>query len=177
MNRIHGTFILAIVTACAGVSGRLHAEPTALSPSALPVATSLTVVYEPDSGRVTATAPDGSSLTAFELRSESSAFDGSCDNLGGPFDVCTSTKVFKLDTNGFSSIDFGAILPAGMSGEWLLGDLRADGASKGGGFATGNGVFLVHADFVPEPIGGSLFAFGAFVLASMVRRGRWAPRP
>lgn len=176
MSRNHWTSILVIVAVCAGVSGHLHAEPTALSPSALPVPTSLTVTYDPNSGRVIATAPDGSALTAFELRSESGAFDGSCDNLSGPFDVCTPSKVFKLDTNGFPSIDFGEILPTGMSGEWLLGDLRADGASKGGGFATGNGVFLVHADFVPEPMAGSLFLGGALMLACMVRHGRWDRR-
>jgi hypothetical protein len=171
MSRSQCVSILFVMAACLTILSDSHAAPTAMSPSAVPVLNGLTVVYDPASGRVTATAPEGSSMTAFELRSQSAVFDGSCDDLGGPFDVCNSGKVFKLDTEGFGDVDFGQILPAGMSGTALLEDLMADGASKGGGFATGQGVYLVHADFIPEPLTGSLFA-GGVLLSGLALRPR-----
>jgi hypothetical protein len=169
MNRTQCVFTLFVMAACLAISGVLHAEPSAMSPAGFPITNGLNVVYDPASGHVTATAPGGTFLTALELRSQSAAFVGSCENLSGPFDVCNEGKIFKLDTEGFGTIDFGAILPAGMSGAALLEDLMVDGASKGGGFLTGEGVFLVQADFVPEPIGGSLFVGGALLLGLAVR--------
>jgi hypothetical protein len=108
-------------------------------------------------------------LTAFELRSAAGGFTGACENLGGPFDVCTTTKVFKLATEGFDTVDFGQILPPGLSGEYLLADLTVDGASKGGGFNTGIGRYLVHPEFVPEPVSGTMLGLGMILLSATLR--------
>jgi hypothetical protein len=160
------------------VSGVASAQQSPYSPFE-PRGTStldgLSVVYDPDTGRVTATPPAGTQLTAFELRSADTsrlAFTGNCEDLGGPFDVCTPTKVFKLKTAGFDYVDFGAILPANLPGNDVLADLLVGGASVGGGFKTGTGKFLVHPDFVPEPLSATLFGLGAVVLGAMSRRRR-----
>jgi hypothetical protein len=100
------------------------------------------------------------------------AFTGHCEDLGGAFDVCTMAKVFKLKTDGFDYVDFGAILPADMSGDDVLAGLLVGGASVGGGFDTGAGKFLVHPDFVPEPLSATLFGLGIVLLSGTLRRRR-----
>jgi hypothetical protein len=147
-------------------------------PLGAPTADGLSVVYDPATGRVTATPPTGTQLTALELRvadSNSLAFTGTCEDLSGPFDVCKPEKVFKLKTAGFDYVDFGAILPANLAGQEVLAGLLVGGASMGGGFNTGTGKFLVHPDFVPEPFSGIMLGLGTILLGVAQRRRSWAP--
>jgi len=124
------------------------AAPVPMTPSSSPSDSGLDVIYDVNTGNVSATAPSGSSLTALQLNSASGLFNGTCDALQGPFDVCTAEKVFKLDTFGFDSFDYGNILAAGLDASMLAGDLEVDGASLGGGFNVGTGPYFVA---VPEP--------------------------
>src|SRR5262245_21440622 len=129
MSRFQHVFtLLASVALWFLFSGLAFAAPAALSPSAEAFSDALSIVYDPATGRISATPPQGTMMTAFELRSAAGVFTEECDNLGGPFDVCTRWKVFKLATDGFNSVDFGQILPAGLSGDYLLHDLTIDGA-------------------------------------------------
>ncbi len=112
----------------------------------------LSLVYEAGTGRVTVDAPDGMPLTAIELRVADGSFTQNCENLGGPFDVCSTTKVFKMSMSGFDRVELGPILPQNVSEGSLRRNLVIDGASVGGGFNQGEGLMLVTPGIgVPEP--------------------------
>lgn len=149
--------LLAAIASLAVVPA-VHASAISLVPASAVSPDRLSIVYDPASGNVTAHAPQGTKLTAFELRSSSMQFTGACGGeFFGPFDVCSAEKVFKLSTGGFDTLDLGAILPAGLSASALADDLITDGASLGGGFRVGDGPILVA---VPEPMSAGLLAAG-----------------
>jgi hypothetical protein len=130
--------------------------------SNVPVSSGLSIIYVPESGRLSATAPQGSMLTALEIQSAAGNFTGTSENLDGIFDFSSPHKLFKLRTGGFSSLELGPILPTGLTPEAMLTDLTVDGASLGGGFNVGTGIFLVHPLIaVPEPGAASLVVLGA----------------
>lgn len=152
------------------VGGTVSAEDFLFS--ADPVADGFSVIYDPESGALTASSPDGTSFTALEFLSATNMFlGGGCNGLDGPFDVCNSTKVFLLNTAGTQSHNFGNILPTDLTPEQLAMDLSMDGASTGGGFETGTGVYIVHpAIGIPEPVGISLFGLGMVLLGARFRK-------
>ena len=167
MSRTQQVTILLATALCYVVPSVVQAAPSPLSPSEAIRPDGLSVIYDPGSGYVSARAPDGSQLTAIELRSNEGMFTGECDNLGGVFDVCNDGKVFKLATAGFSSVDLGPILPTLKTSSVLVSDLLVDGASVGGDFITGSGAYLI---VVPEPAGATLLGLGFVLLASTRRR-------
>lgn len=146
------------------------ASPVPMSPRSSASGTGLDVIYDADTGNLSATAPSGSSLTALQVTSESGLFNGTCGNLNGPFDVCTDEKVFVLNTNGFESFDYGNVLATGLSASTLLSDLKVDGATAGGGFDVGTGPYFVA---IPEPTSILTLLCGfAFLFAALCGRVR-----
>ncbi len=163
-------FFLA-VAACLAVTSQARTAPIPLTPASSPVPDGLSVVYDRMTGRVTATAPTGTSLTALELRSGTSSFlTAGCEGLTEMFEVCDPDKVFALDTNGFTSVDYGAILPTGWTVDEMAADLVMDGATVGGGFNTGSGAFVVVTPPVPEPTSACLLATSVGMLCMAFRR-------
>ncbi len=173
MSRTQPLMLLLATIVGFVVPSVVRATPSPLTPSGVVHDDALSVVYDPATGHLSAMSPDGSPLSALELKSASKMFTSECDNLGGVFDVCTDAKVFKLTTAGFEDVDFGAVLPTDVSGQSLLDDLAVDGATFGGGFETGSGMYLVHPDFVvPEPAAFALFGLGAMLMGATRRRLR-----
>jgi hypothetical protein len=142
--------------------------------AAAPSNSGLSIVYSWETGGVVVTAPEGYPLTALRLESAAGLFQPSCENLNGSFDLCWPDRVFKLAADGFSSVDFGAILSPETSGTLLLNDLTVNGATVHGGFHVGDGPWLVHSDFsVAEPSSCVALGMGLCVLIGFSRmRGR-----
>lgn len=162
--------LLLSVLICLNVIFTADAKPIDMPVGAV-VPDGLSLIYDPNSGRLSVSAPSGSPLTALEIESTSGQFTKACEGLGGPFDVCFTTKVFKMDVNGFASVNFGPILPANLSPSQLVGDLAVDGATLGGGFNTGSGVYLVHPSAaIPEPSSWLLLAFSSLFAGGLFRR-------
>ena len=77
-------------------------------------------------------------------------------NLGSSFDNDVDTNIFKATFGGsFGSISFGNVAQAGLTEEFLLGDLTVIGSLAGGG-DLGN----VDLVYVPEPTSVVLLAVG-----------------
>lgn len=158
------SLLSASVLAFAGTSqAAVHSPTTAASPDSA----GISLIYDPASGDLTIQPPEGIQLTAIELRSANGSFTGDCDGLDSPFDVCTSTKIFKLDVDGFSKTSLGNVLRSGMKADQLAADLTVDGATLPSGFNVGSGVFITT---VPEPATCSLLAVPTLLLWSRLRR-------
>jgi len=166
------TLVAVSLTFVAALSAQEETDPIPLMASGATVSTGLSIIYDRESGRVSASAPLSTDLTALQLLSENSLFTEECVGVDGAFDVCNPDEVFKLVVDGFATVDFGPILTPNLAGETLLMDLKVNGASLGGGFDVGDGPFLVHSDFlIPEPTTGIIFGCGlCFLVASL--RGR-----
>ena len=161
--------VLAVVI-LATISPIARGEAMRLTRSIGPSEFALSVVYSAETGAVSVSAPDGFPLMALQLKSASSQFTQNCESLGGAFDLCLPNEIFKVETAGFSSVDFGSILEPGLSEESLLVDLAVNGATVGGGFIVGEGPLLVRSGIVPEPAGLLLLAIGLAPLLSRSRR-------
>ncbi|MCP4190406.1 MAG: PEP-CTERM sorting domain-containing protein [Planctomycetaceae bacterium] len=142
-----GIALFFVSTAAAQV-----ADPLPLTPVPEVASDGLSIIYSVETGNLAVQATGGTSLTTIQLDSQTGLFNGNCVGLFGPFDVCSSDKVFTINTDGFETIDFGNVLESGLPWEELEADLLANGSSSGGGFDVGSGPFLVHAG-VPEPSG------------------------
>ena len=110
-------------------------------------------------------APAGTELTSINIDSAAGVFTGeSAQNLGGSFDNDADNNIFKATFgSSFGSISFGNVAQAGLSEQFVLGDLSVVGSLAGGGEL--NDVDLVY---VPEPTSAILFAIG--LLIGMRRR-------
>ena len=131
---------------------------------------SCSLAYDSRDGtvRVRATVP----ITSIQLESESAIFiDDAAANLDGPFDVSDDDKIFKsVLGDSFQEVDFGPVLPPGLSIAFLEADVWATGSLVVGGHFGNTAV-----TFVPEPLTHALFAAGFAVLLLRQRpaeRGR-----
>ena len=161
---------LSFVGAALLASSVATASPVPMSPRSSASASGLDLIYDVNTGNLTATAPEGSSLTALQVTSASGLFNDTCGNLTGPFDVCTADKIFVLNTDGFVSFDYDNVLDPGLDPSMLVNDLEIDGASSGGGFNVGTGPYFVA---IPEPTSVLTLFFGfAFLFAAFCGRLR-----
>ena len=113
-------------------------------------------------------APAGKQLTSINIESASSIFTGApAANLGGSFDNDTDNNIFKATFgSSFGSLAFGNVAQAGLSEEYVRGDLTVVGSLAGGG-ALGE----VDLIYIPEPGSLCLLVLG-IVVALGVRRSR-----
>ena len=125
--------------------------------------------YNAGSGEVWVDAPAGTDLTSVNIESASGIFTGqSAKNLGGSFDNDSDTNIFKATFgSSFGSLSFGQVAQAGLTEDFLAGDLSVVGSLAGGG-ALGN-VDLIYVS-VPEPATLLLLALGVAVIAGIAAR-------
>ena len=105
-------------------------------------------------------APAGIELTSINIDSAAGIFTGeAAQNLGGSFDNDADNNIFKATFgSSFGSVSFGNVAQAGLSEEFMLGDLSVVGSLAGGG-DLGN----VDLVYVPEPTSALLLAVGLVI--------------
>jgi hypothetical protein len=106
------------------------------------------VGYDAATGELWVDAPVGSELTSINIDSQAGMFTGSpASNLGGSFDNDADNNIFKATFGGsFGSLSFGNVAQAGLSEDFVLGDLTVVGSLAGGG-----DLGPVDLVYVPEP--------------------------
>jgi hypothetical protein len=106
------------------------------------------IIYNAGTGEVAVDAPAGTNLTSVNIDSAARIFTGApAQNLGGSFDNDSDGNIFKATFgSSFGSLSFGNVAQAGLSQQFVLGDLTAVGSLAGGG-ALGN----VDLIYIPEP--------------------------
>ena len=111
-------------------------------------------------GEVSVDAPAGVELTSINIDSAAGIFTGeSAQNLGGSFDNDADSNIFKATFgSSFGSLSFGNVAQAGLSEEFVLGDLTVIGSLAGGG-DLGN----VDLVYVPEPATVLLLSLGLVI--------------
>ena len=125
------------------------------------------VVYNADTGEIAVDAPAGAELTSINIDSASGIFTGeAAANLGGSFDNDADDNIFKATFgSSFGSLSFGNVAQAGLSEEFMLGDLSVIGSLTGGGEL--GDVDLVY---VPEPSTLAMLVFGMLLGLRRFRR-------
>ena len=106
------------------------------------------LIYAADTGRLSLEPGFGGVTVQIEIGSDTRLFLGpQPDYVIPPFDMFGPNKLYLLRINGVpDAMDFGPILPAGLSKELVLNDLTALGTSRGPSTA---GFDLIY--IVPEP--------------------------
>ena len=127
------------------------------------------LVYNAGTGELSVDAPAGKELTSINITSEGSKFVGDKPAaLDGAFDNFAGDNVFKATFGGsFGSINFGSILPAGISEADVTADLSAVGSLAGGG-----DLGEVDLVYIPEPASVALMLLGLLGVAHLGRRKR-----
>ena len=109
--------VLVIVISQVFAVSNTHAQNFTLRRNPIPPPDGVMLVYFPDVGSYSVRAGENVKITTWEHKDMGGLFN--CDNLAagalpGLFDVCNGDKLFKLEPDGFSEIDFGNLLPPGM---------------------------------------------------------------
>ena len=127
------------------------------------------IIYDSTTGELGVDAPAGMELTSINVDSAAGIFTrDAAENLGGSFDNDSDNNIFKATFgSSFGSLSFGTVAQAGLSEDFVLGDLTTVGSLAGGG-DLGN----VDLIYIPEPSTVVLLVLG---LMGVVR---WfGPRP
>jgi hypothetical protein len=169
--------VLTALTACLlatqVIAGALAPAPGPATPNAA------TVTYDPANGNLSY-AGNGTSITTIELISASNMFIPANLDPGvprGPFDIFTAGKFFQLITAGTDSVNFGPVLPAGLSCQAIVDDIAADGSIKPSGkldAAPGGGPYVYC---VPEPSSIALVCYGLLGILVLGRKSQPHQRP
>jgi hypothetical protein len=127
------------------------------------------IIYDVSTGQISVDAPSGAELTSINIDSAAGIFTGqTAQNLGGSFDNDADKNIFKATFgSSFGSLSFGNVAQAGLSEEFVLGDLSVVGSLAGGG-DLGN----VDLIYVPEPSTSWLLAVALVCLRLLRRRLR-----
>ena len=167
-----------IVIALSSTSSIGVAAPLIFDPHSIPRPNVAVVDYDVTNGRLWIYAPtdvgDGL-LTGVAVKSASGMFDPSAtdmNNFTGHLDRLRPELLFKVDLEGFSMVDYGPVLPAGLSSDFLLADLDVSASLKPSGKAEDlgdpAGIRLCYC--LPEPSSVGLVAIGALGLIGVRRR-------
>jgi hypothetical protein len=125
------------------------------------------VRYDVRTGELAVDAPVDKELTSINIDSASGIFtDQPAQNLGGSFDNDSDNNIFKATLgSSFGSLSFGNVAQAGLSEQFVLGDLTVVGSLAGGG-PLGD----VDLIYVPEPTGALLASLALVTFAFLARR-------
>jgi hypothetical protein len=125
------------------------------------------IIYDPSTGEIAVDTPNGVELTSINIDSSASIFTGdAAQNLGGSFDNDADNNIFKATFgSSFGGLSFGNVAQAGLSEEFVLGDLTVIGSLNGGG-----DLGEVDLIYVPEPSAVILTLFGVLFVRTFRRR-------
>ena len=125
------------------------------------------ITYDTSTGELAVDVPAETELTSINIDSAAGVFTGEpAVNLGGSFDNDSDGNIF-IATFGssFGSVTFGNVTQAGLSEEFVRGDLDVVGSLAGGG-DLGN----VDLVYVPEPASALLLLIGFVFATKSMRR-------
>ncbi len=132
----------------------------------------VTLIYDPSTGNYSLNG-GGEKITTWEHKDAGGLFN--CDNLSdgtlpGLFDVCNGDKLFKLDSEGFESIDFGNILPLGMGPDEVMGIGAIGGSMLPDGSLDRNDPNSPYLLWIPEPSSMTILVLGLMGMLGICRR-------
>ena len=125
------------------------------------------ITYNVATGEVGVDAPAGTDLTSINIDSASGIFTGDAAmNLGGSFDNDADNNIFKATFgSSFGSLSFGNVAQAGLSEDFVAGDLTVVGSLAGGG-----DLGAVDLVYIPEPSTLMLLGLGVVGVLAIRRR-------
>ena len=89
--------------------------------------------FDPATGALVVDSPNAS-ITAFEMTSSSESFTGvKASTLDGLFDIFNTGKIFRLNPDGFKTLDLGSPVRSGTTAATLAADICYRGAALKGG--------------------------------------------
>jgi hypothetical protein len=169
----NGFFDQLDIIAALGSDKYLKGKYAAVRPGGVAGDGQTSIVYNPTSGELSVDAPAGTQLTSINIDSAARIFTGApAQNLGGSFDNDSDANIFKATFgSSFGSLTFGNVAQAGLSEQFVLGDLTVVGSLAGGG-----GLGNVDLIYVPEPQAVILLAIGLVLLGAKSWQHRTARR-
>ena len=143
-----GIFNQLDIIAALGPAHYLTGPYAAIRPGGAPNDGQTSVGYDTGTGEVWVDAPAGAELTSINIDSAAGIFTGDpAENLGGSFDNDADNNIFKATFgSSFGSLSFGNVAQAGLSEQFVLGDLSVVGSLAGGG-----DLGDVDLIYIPEP--------------------------
>ena len=156
----NGLFDQFDVIAALGVGTYLTGPYAAVQPNGQLGDGQTSLIYNAGTGEVAVDTPAGVELTSINIDSAAGIFTGvSAQNLGGSFDNDADNNIFKATFgSSFGSLSFGNVAQAGLSEDFVLGDLSVVGSLAGGG-----DLGTVDLVYVPEPTTALLLAVGLVI--------------
>lgn len=115
----------------------------------------VSIVYDAGTGEVSVMVPQPGELSSIHIFSQLGIFtQGAAQNLSGPFDVRDDHSIFKASLGDtFDSLSFGNVAQAGLSVEFILGQIQVDGSFHDGTpIGPVNALYLVDALGFMSPI-------------------------
>ncbi|MCA9148979.1 MAG: hypothetical protein KDA92_06770 [Planctomycetales bacterium] len=95
------------------------------------------ISYDSATGSLRVDVAPSSTVMALEIKSPHAWFQVTTEYpwMNSAFNIAQADKLFRLDTHGFTELDFGAVLPTGLTRAELEGELQVAGAFGRGGNA------------------------------------------